>query len=230
MEMRYQKDFQFQHPFAMTIIGSRRTGKTNFVKNLLISRDKHFNSEIDDIYWFSPGYNEVFDELEENIPNIKLIKGLPSNISALLSDKSRKTLFVIDDLISQAGKRVDVSDMFTNGRHSNLSVILLTQNMYHKGRHFRDMSINSDYFVIFKNIRDTTSLRHLGMQMNNLEFLTEVFDDIAEKPFSHVVIDFRADTPKHLRFRSNIFGENGEHPILYKNINQNNKKMKYSDK
>ena len=36
-----------------------------------------------------------------------------------------------------------------------LSAILLLQNLFHQGKYGRDISLNAQYLILFKNIRDT---------------------------------------------------------------------------
>jgi len=44
----------------------------------------------------------------------------------------------------------DVCDLFTKGRHHrNISVILITKNLFHQGRFSRDISLNAKYLVVF---------------------------------------------------------------------------------
>ena len=49
-------------------------------------------------------------------------------------------------------KSLKVTQFFTLGRHDNLSVIYLTQNLFHKNQYA--LSLNSDYMMILKSPRD----------------------------------------------------------------------------
>jgi len=56
--------------------------------------------------------------------------------------------------------------LFTRGsHHRNISVILITQNLFHQGRNFKDISLNAKYFVLFKNVRDKRQFSNLGNQV-----------------------------------------------------------------
>jgi hypothetical protein len=53
------------------------------------------------------------------------------------------------------GYSKDVCDLFTKGKHhSNINVILITQNLFHQGRYCRGISQNAKYIVGFKKVRD----------------------------------------------------------------------------
>ena len=65
-----------------------------------------------------------------------------------------QTLLVLDDLMSECSKDQRVSDLFTRGsHHKGISVLYLTQNLFPPGKLSRTISLNSHYFIIFKNPR-----------------------------------------------------------------------------
>ena len=56
-----------------------------------------------------------------------------------------------------------ISSYFTRGsHHKNVSVILVTQNLFHPNKHFRTASLNAQYMIIFKNPRDSLQIKYLG--------------------------------------------------------------------
>jgi len=59
-----------------------------------------------------------------------------------------------------------IVDLFTKGsHHKNLIVILISQNLFHHGRGPRDISLNANYIVVFKNSHDCAQIRHLARQV-----------------------------------------------------------------
>ena len=60
-----------------------------------------------------------------------------------------------------------VCDVYTRSRHHrNISVILITQNLFHQGRYCRDISLNAYYLVALKNVRDKEQFMYLAHQVN----------------------------------------------------------------
>ena len=114
--------------------------------------------------------------------------------------------------MEEAGERKDVKHLFTRGRHENISVILLSQNAFHQSKHYLEMSRNTDYPVIFKNVRNVASISTFARQMGLTAFLPQAFKDATREPFSYLLLDTKSNTPEHLRFRSKIFDE---HPVVY---------------
>ena len=79
---------------------------------------------------------------------------------------SKRNLVVIDDLIQKLGNDPRITSLFTKGcHHRNLSVIFILQNIFHRGKELRDVSLNCHYLVLFKSPRDSSQIIHLAKQM-----------------------------------------------------------------
>ena len=50
--------------------------------------------------------------------------------------------------MNETTNSLKITQLFTRGRHDNLSVIYLMQNLFQKSQ--RTLSLNSDYMMIFK--------------------------------------------------------------------------------
>jgi hypothetical protein len=88
-------------------------------------------------------------------------RGIPDFDKASNSSK----LVVLDDLPKEDYSG-DVCDLFTKGsHHRNISVILITQNLFHQARFSRDISLNAKYLVVFKNVRDKNQFAYLARQV-----------------------------------------------------------------
>ena len=203
-------DVSLKHPFSMIVAGNRRAGKSEFTKRLLIENERMIQPKVEQFIWiYSAWQKELFSELLSQLSNIQFVENLPQNSiehERSVDGKNINTLYVIDDLMNEVSERVDIKNLFTRGRHLNTSIIFLTQNLFHQGKHTRDMSLNSDYLVIFKNPRDTSSIGNLAKQMmpGNSRFLQWAYRDATLKPFTYLFIDLRADTDERVRYRTNI--------------------------
>lgn len=200
-----EDDVKLKHPFSMLVAGPRRSGKTEFTKNLILDSEKIIDVKIDKYLWiFASGQQQLVDKLSHKV---EFIKNLPEHD---LEEELRgmgNVLVVIDDLMEESSKRDDVKSLFTRGRHINVSVVFLTQNLFHRGKNNRDMSLNSDYMVLFKNPRDTSIVSNLSRQMGNGKFMNWAYREATREPFSYLFIDLRADTDDRIRFRTNLFNE-----------------------
>ena len=84
---------------------------------------------------------------------------MPQNFG---DDLGRPCLIILDDLLNEVYLK-DVCDLFTKGsHHRNISVIVITQNVFHQGRFCRDISLNGKYSVTLKNVRDKSQFQYLA--------------------------------------------------------------------
>jgi len=108
-----------------------------------------------------------------------------------------------------------IVDLFIKGsHHKNLSVILISQNLFHQGREQRDISLNANYRVIFKNPRNRAQIRHLARQVysDDPKFLEEVYYDTS-RPHGYLLPDLKQSIPNEYRFRMCIFPDDTTHYV-----------------
>jgi 3'-phosphoadenosine 5'-phosphosulfate sulfotransferase (PAPS reductase)/FAD synthetase len=86
-----------------------------------------------------------------------------------------------------------------------------------KGKESRNISLNCQYIVNFKNPRDKSVIVHIARQMfpTKIKQLQNVFEDATQKPFTYLFIDLKPDTPEKIRLLANIFNENDAPLIVY---------------
>src|SRR6218665_1125484 len=140
-----------------------------------------------------------------NLPLVQFHKGLPD---LNIFDGKERTLLILDDSMSETDERVTM--IFTKIKsHRNVSVLYLTQNLFHKGKHSRTISLNAHYLVLFKDVRDSTQVANLARQMfpGKSHFMFEAFKDAILVPFGYLLVDLRLDTDERCRLRAGIFPE-----------------------
>ena len=86
-------------------------------------------------------------------------------------------------------------------------MIFILQNIFHRGKELRDMSLNSHYLVVFKSPRDSSQLNHLARQMfpGHVKYMQEAFEDVTKWPYGYLFCDLKPETPTDFRLRTNIF-------------------------
>ena len=212
-------DLRLKNGAVIQIVGPSGSGKTYFACNLL-SSENIFKVPIQTIYWHS-GVKE--GELGHTLKKLKSLKrichvfGLPQG----WTDKPKKfDAIVIDDLFEEANQdSVTFNQLFTKiARHRQVTVLFLTQNLFHQGGKHRTRNLNTHYLVIFKNPRDMTVIDYLARQAypNNRNFLITVFRDATDnKPHGYLFMDFTQECPEDMRIRTDIFNKKSG-AILYK--------------
>ena len=100
----------------------------------------------------------------------------------------------------------EVADLFTKGNHhKNISVIAMTQNVFHQSRFQRTISLNTHYMFLFKNPRDASQIQHLARQMypKDLEYLVQVTERVMTLgPYSYLFSDLKQETLDNMRLRA----------------------------
>ena len=203
---------------SMTISGCTNSGKTTWVHKLL----RHLNGMYVDnppqkILYCYGVYQPLFDEMEKTVPNLTFHQGLPSSsiLDELTMDR-KHALVILDDLMSHVTQSPDMETLFTQGcHHRNMSVIFITQNLYQQGKAARTIALNTQYLILFRNIRDASQISHLAKQMfpGQGHTLVEIYQDCTKKPYSYLVIDMSPQSEDKYRLRTNIFP--GEDPLVY---------------
>ena len=157
------------------------------------------------IYCYSL-YQPLFDYLKTKITNISFIKGLPN------LDEISNCLLVLDDLGQDCIDNKDIVQLFTVGSHHRyISVILLTHNIFEKGKYMRTISLNCSYLIIFNNLRDKKQIKFLGTHLfpGESKFFEEILTDIFNnQERGYLIIDLLPETIKELRLRTIDFKNN----------------------
>lgn len=206
----FAMDTRWKHPFTCIVAGPTMCGKSVFVKRFLNNLSHVCNVRFDRIlFYYGEWQNSYRDEFRVDGGSRSILEfkeGLPQPSDYSLDNEKRK-LIVLDDLMRESSGSV-VLDLFTKGcHHKNISVIFITQNIFHKGSHQRDLSLNSNYIVLFKNPRDRAQIQHLARQVfpENPRFLQEAYLDACRPAHGYLLLDLKQDTPDEFRFRTCIF-------------------------
>ena len=176
-------------------------------KRLLEAGEDMIDGAPENIIWCYSMYQPAYDEMLKTIPNIMFVEGVPGDLETLINP-SMRNLVVIDDLMHELSNDQRMTNLFTKGcHHRNLSVIFILQNIFHRGKELRDMSLNSHYLVVFKSPRDSSQVNHLARQMfpGHVKYMQEAFEDATKRPYGYLFCDLKPETPTDFRLRTNIF-------------------------
>ena len=213
-------NLKFKHPFTCIVAGPTGSGKTSFCIKLVHNLDtlcteSQFKGGI--TWCYSQITAVPRHHLDKLGLNITYQEGLPETYGNALGAPS---LIILDDLLNQVYSK-DVCDLFTKGsHHRNISVLLLTQNVFHQGSNCRDISLNAKYLVLLKNVRDKNQFLYLARQAypENSQSLYTAYRDATRHPHGYFILDFAQDTDDRLRFRTNVFPDEYP-PIVYAPVN-----------
>ena len=198
------------------IVGPSGSGKTHFVCKLLQNKNMFRNPNFKHIYWHQGGGGESGLTQTElcKLENVSVINGFDEKWFDRLKSGD---VIVIDDLYQEANKESNFNNLFTKtARHHKVTVIFITQNLFHQGGHHRTRNLNVHYLVLFKNPRDQTVVDYVARQSfpHNKGFLVDAYHDATSKPHGYLFIDFTQQCPDDERVRTDIF--NSKQITVYK--------------
>lgn len=156
--------------------------------------------------WLNGEQNALPKDITTLADNVKISQEVPDSFEHISND----SLIVLDDLMTSAYTKA-VCELFTKGsHHKNISVILITQNVFHQGKYCRDISLNCKYLVLFKNPRDKSQILPLARQIfpENPSSFVKVYKEATSKAYGYLFMDLTQAVNDILRFRTDVFNRN----------------------
>ena len=194
----------FYHPFNCILSAPTMGGKTFMIREILKYKDILIEPSPNRIIFCYKSWQPSYDLIKQEISSIEFIEGI---LDTDIIKIQNNNLIVLDDLMAECLNSEEIMNLFTVGsHHRNTSVFFLTQNIFSKGKFSRDISLNSNYMLIFKNPRDQQQLQILARQMypNNSKFLKESFQDATKASFGYLLLDLKQTTPHRNRVQTGI--------------------------
>ena len=194
-----------KHPFTMFVAGPTGCGKTQFVKKIIEKSSISSHPSPKSIHYFYGEWQPIFNHMN----NVIFHHGLNDQIEKIGSSGAPEWI-IIDDLMNESSNNKLISDIFTKGsHHRNISIILILQNFFTRGKEMRNITLNSQYLVLFKNPRDQSLATNIAKQMypHRCIWFQKIYEDATSQPFSYLFIDLKPSTPNNLRLLTNILGE-----------------------
>lgn len=195
-------DFRLRTDRVMCISGPSQCGKTEFVLQLLDHKDEMFRKSFNKILWcYGIADLNLLSVLRSK--GYKTLRGLPKE-----EDIEPNSICVLDDLLSESESSKEVTNMCTRAAHHKpCFVIFISQNLFPGGKEARTRSLNTHYYVIFKNPRDKLQFEILARQISptRSKQLISIYEDATRSPHGYLFIDFTQDCPEEIRYRANIF-------------------------
>ena len=145
------KSAKWSHPVACILSGSSGTGKTSFTFKVI--QNQHFSKKIKHVFYFGGGEQQAnrlnwHNKLEEVA--VQYYEGLPS--ASFFSTIPKRSVVVIDDQFEEAINSPQIAKAFKmDRRHSEFSIILITQSIFENGKYAKCIRNNSQLLVLFKN-------------------------------------------------------------------------------
>lgn len=196
--------FIFRHPFNCIIAAPTMGGKTHMIKEILKFKKIMIYPTPTNIIYCYKTWQPNYDQIKLLDESIIFYEGIYDTTKFKASSTN---LIILDDLMSECINNPDILNLFTVGtHHTNTSVFFLTQNIFSKGKYARDLSLNSNYIITFKNPRDQLQFQVLARQMygNKSKFLLESFNDSTKNAYGYLFLDLKQETEARNRVQTGI--------------------------
>ena len=219
MKIITSEDLYLTTPMRLFWCGPSGSGKTTFLKDFITYYSEITGKKATNIIYCYATYQSIYDEIKHFNENVIFVEGFPSYIEdSYLNNTEQHDLLIIDDLIDRITDEASFRDIFLrNSHHKNFSVVVVTQNPFYKGKFLRTCSLQCTGFVIFKCSRDESMIANLARQIfpKNSAFLLDVYQNVTEKPFQYLFVDFSPYCLKELRIRGNIIPKSDQLRDIY---------------
>lgn len=212
--------FSFESPSSTMVVGPSMAGKTVLTLNILRNSSVMYTIPPKNIIYAYGVYQKVFTQLESELDNLILHEGLPTReiIDRIGSEEEEDhSLIVLDDLMDEVCKSPEMCALFTRDvHHRRISVIMITQNIYHQSRYSRTINLNSGYLILMKTCRDLQQIHLLSRRMfpSTPKRLLEAYEDAIRRPRGYLVVNnLTGCSDEDVRLVTNILP--GEVLVLY---------------
>ena len=215
VQMPPSTSLTFQHPFSMMVTGPSQSGKTEWTRKLLLSPLIQLPPER--ILWCFGQWQPLYENLQKRIPCIEFVHGIPDYLhSSQFISPDKRNLIILDDLMTEAKCDQRIADLFTKGsHHRNISIVYLTQNVFPPGKACRDITLNTQYLVLFNSLIDRLQVTTLAKRIypSTSAIFMKRFEEATSRPYSYLVVDLRSSTSKQDRLRTDIFEPNDQQAL-----------------
>ena len=190
-------------PFSMIIAGPSQSGKNEFLYTLLNNLQSCINEKFDNIIFIYGAWQERY----KSFPNIFFT----NKIEYLTTRPSGRTLLICDDVMSKVNNSSALEDLFTRGRHQNVSTILILQSLFYAGKIMKTLRNNVCYVSITQHLQDIQRLTTFAAQLErkNSTYFIESYDDAMREKYNYLFIDLHPksvlrDAPYYIKYRSKV--------------------------
>ena len=203
-------DFRFASPFRLCLVGPSQSGKNVFFYQLLQHGPALMDPLPAEIKVFFKTTQPLYSEMERVLSphyNITFIEGLPTeqHVEEAKNSNHHK-LWCIDDFSNEYSPLV-VSCMNVISHHHQLSMVILSHQLFSKDPHWRAMTMAATHLGLKRNVRDQSSIAIFARQFapTKPKSFLAVFDHVTKTPYQTLLVDLTATCPDQYRLRSNIF-------------------------
>jgi hypothetical protein len=205
----------FNTPALHCVIGSTMVGKTFYVKKIILNSGHLFKQRPLKVIYAYEVFQDIFHDLVDW--GVSFFQGCPSKeeIESWAKEEPGHKLLILDDQMVSIINSEAIAKLFLiYAHHMNFSVIFIKQVTFDKGKFSHMISLQTQYFHLFSNLRDQQNIRCLARQIytSNIQLFLSAYKLATKELYRCLVVDLHPIGDGRYRLRTNIFDE---HPIIY---------------
>lgn len=212
--------------FLTLIIGSVRSGKTNYLINALRNGDDFYGEDYWDTYKIISNtlnndtkgkyFTDAFADCEDHYTD-QMIKELISSQKKYEREEMPTMLILLDDILSRDFKKTnDITYLCSKFRHYEMSIFLTTQSFRSVGTIIRNNATN---VLIFRqnNAKELDKIKEEYSELCGSEELFMTYYNLAhDSPFSFLYIDAQENPARFYRRHETLLGI-GDNKVIQEN-------------
>lgn len=207
----------FHLPCNFIITGQTGSGKTALVSKMISHADQLFSPPPDRIVYVYTLFQPIFDEMEKKLgPKISFRNDIPSaqELTDHYQETKESSLVILDDKMgaldsSKSGRNlIELTTVIA--RHCKISLMFLLQNLYHNSTSAREIALNCQVNIIFRNDRSASQVTRLASQVmpQNIPYFIQSYEMATSMPYGYLVVDLCPNTDKKFKLKSHIIPGN----------------------
>ena len=183
--------------------GSSNSGKSYLINSLILENESKFNKII-----ITGQPHDILKKSKILETKIVTYDYFPSIQEINEFGEKGHKLVLLDDTYVTAFSDKNVLSYYTHARHSNISCILISQNLFYtRGKFSKDITLNCSHLILLR-MRDISQLSHLSRQIYGKGYSSKIPDVykfiVKHYRYPHLLIDVSGTIDEKLELRSNI--------------------------
>jgi len=195
-------DVRFQCPFGGIISGPSLSGKTSFVFEMLQQKSQLFNPVPSRVIYAYGTWQKAF----ETVPDVEFVAGIERILDdSIQLDPSINNMIILDDVMQEVSENRRAATLFSRDmHHKNVTVWFILQNIFKQGPSMRDIVLNCQVFILFRNPRDINQIKVLSRQIG-IPNLEKAYEKAIKARYGYLVVNLQPTTHEKLKLQSRIF-------------------------